>query len=442
MAEATSTGTTFTLKEEGGGVLTLTGRALPYLPLSITGKQRAEFTWYPGSPAATVQMLGPEEGAITIRGFWKDKFLAGSDDAVYSNAGYLASRPQGYGAYSAFSEGTPFESCAELVQTVDTMRRMGRRITLAWDTIIRYGHITSFTQTWYTPNYCEWEMEFTVAAQEAGKIATVVPNSITLPDAAARTKSNGDAAKGASDTVIAAAGATVTTGVSAAAAPAGGGGAAPSTVATLSIPIVPGALPPPNLLEGIKAKLAEFDQIVTDLTKVVTDAAQQGINTINQVNDIVSTAANIPRKTVATLFNSATTLAGSVGQVTNTALSEWYAYAEVFAGQDAVPLGYQMGQASYRRMWANTWRSLIYSNVITADIMTQQMQQELQSQYVPQRDMDMRDISTQVYGTPNYWQQLMMYNGRSSSLVRAGTTIYVPNDPSYFGAGLPSGGST
>ena len=47
----------------------LSGWALPFRPLTLSGTHRAEFTWYQGSGIASVQELGPEEEPTNIKGF-------------------------------------------------------------------------------------------------------------------------------------------------------------------------------------------------------------------------------------------------------------------------------------------------------------------------------------------------------------------------------------
>ena len=141
-----------------GVELKLYSRALPYRPLSIGGRQRAQFTWYPGSPAAIVQMLGPEEQPIQMEGYWKDRFISVGDGvngiAFYNNA--------------------PVYKTTELVAIVDEMRRTGRKYQLSWDQLVRFGHITEFVQTWHTPHDCEWSLEFSVSAQEEQTAVTPI----------------------------------------------------------------------------------------------------------------------------------------------------------------------------------------------------------------------------------------------------------------------------
>jgi hypothetical protein len=40
--------------------------------------------------------------------------------------------------------------------------------------------------------------------------------------------------------------------------------------------------------------------------------------------------------------------------------------------------------------------------------------------------MDLRDVSTQYYGTPDEWIRLMLYNGFNTSRLIAGDVVIVP----------------
>jgi len=70
--------TVFSIRELTGDkrTLDLRTRALPYRPLTFTGTMRAEFTAYPGNPVRTAQVLGASEEDTTVKGYWKDRFIA------------------------------------------------------------------------------------------------------------------------------------------------------------------------------------------------------------------------------------------------------------------------------------------------------------------------------------------------------------------------------
>jgi len=144
---------------ESRNKLVFIGRALPYQPITFEGIMRAETTWYPGNPQATVQFLGPQEGSTTINGMWKDRFVRTSLPGLLP---IPVLNPPG----KVELNGTPLEDVASIVLAVDQFRRRGQVIELRWDEITRRGFISKFRHTWIRREDVEWEMEFTWVAQE------------------------------------------------------------------------------------------------------------------------------------------------------------------------------------------------------------------------------------------------------------------------------------
>lgn len=401
MAVAQNEAGSLTLVEEGGGTLKLTQRALPYMPLAISGKQRAEFHWYPGNPQATVQMLGPEEQTITLKGFWKDKFIQGTSAAQFITAQVLTP--------TAATTASAVPDVAALVKIVDNMRRMGRRIQLQWDKLIRYGHIIGFTQTWHTPHYCEWELEFAVAALEEPRVVSSNATQPTLADAAVQAS---------------------------------------------------------EWVNGNTAAKEEYKPAVTVLApsfqKLLTDFDNECFKTSNWLSGGATLIAqgtalssSVARSGMAAL-NVLTTTAQAYGNALDGALTEWFnigtfvgavSTGSIFAlgesdqvREDALPFGVQLGATSYQRNVRQQVRSIAYSTAVTRWSIQRQLQDELKASFTAKQDMDLRDVSTQFYGTPDGWRDLLIYNGLTSSRLTAGQLIWVPQQGYSAGAGLTSGG--
>jgi hypothetical protein len=147
-----SSATTFSIQEVSGNVkdtIRLRQRALPYQPLEFSGTMRAVFTYYAGSPVATVQMLGAEEGETTVNGTWKDRFLG----------------EHTLGPGHAWLNGSPMWSAQEVAFAMDKLRRKGRMLRVSWDKLIRYGVLTKFTTRWLRKEDIEWEATFTWVSQ-------------------------------------------------------------------------------------------------------------------------------------------------------------------------------------------------------------------------------------------------------------------------------------
>lgn len=402
--------TSLTLAEEGGGTLTLTGRALPYMPLAISGKQRAEFNWYPGNPQATVQMLGPEEQTISIKGFWKDKFIQGTGAATLSFEGRASEETfLGFSEFSTVSVGgRSVASVVELVNIVDTMRRMGRRIMLTWDKVIRYGHIVGFTQTWHTAHYCEWELEFGVMSLEEPNIESSNPNQLDLAAVATM----------AADW--------------------------PERVSTAKFINRPF---PVTLTPKLNAALTSLDAEIFRISSGIGQAAQLAAQAIQII-------PNAARSVISSLAGAVSSTSLALGNLTDTALTESFAFATVTqAGstfglgesnalrEDSLPFGIQLGAASYQRQISASYRTVRTSSAQMRFDLQRQLQNELKASFVAKQDMDLRDVSTQFYGTPNNWRDLLIYNGLTSSRLTAGQLIWVPQQGYSSGAGLTQGGA-
>lgn len=358
--------------------LSLSERALPYRPITIGGRQRAEFTWYPGSPSATVQMLGPEEAPITMRGFWKDRFITSSADGQYRKA---------QATYN--SEG--LLSVVELVTIVDQMRRSGRLYKFSWDRLQRFGHIVRFEATWHNTHDCEWELEFAVTAQEENAAAVPAINQAAPVQLATAVQAD---ALSLLDQLAAAQRA------------------------------IRGLNPTGPLL----AAVAEIEDLTLALTNTVTEAA-------NKVADVVFTPTQVARRLTGALGQSVASLSRTASTITDTAIEEFYAFT---GGQDASPIGQQVSAYTYQTDIRNRLRDLQATSAFGRYDLQVQIQQQLTVSYLAQADIDFRDISTLFYGSQDNWIQLMRFNGYTDSRVEAGALIWVPPQPES--GALGSGG--
>jgi len=428
MTTTVSPATSFSLNETDGVQLTLTDRALPYLPLTISGRQRAEFTWYPGSPQATVQMLGPEEGVISFRGYWKDKFLAGAVKATGGGAS------------------TP-DTVSGLVNLVDRMRRSGRLITLAWDSIIRYGHITSFTQTWYNAHDCEWEIEFSVVSQVNPE--TPVSSAVAAPTVtavAAATSQLAVQVEAATQAVLRVEKIPLPQIQISTISPAA---TSILSVSPATAPAVPSAAEKSwwDTLNAEAQKGRAWGQGVADAANTfafnVNTVAQQAVGLIQtpaQIAQSLLSVLNVGSQLLLTVTNGTTQIAQSYGAVVDGALTEIFLVAEPLGlvQQDQVPFGIQIADRSYVRTVQRAVRDIRYSNAILRSQYTQEQQATTVRVYVTPANMDLRDVSRIYYKTPDNWIQLMWYNGLVVSRVPAGHRLLIPERPDLVPVGRPS----
>lgn len=393
MATAITSATSFTLAEEGGTYLELRERALPYRPLTITGKQRAEFTWYPGNPEATVQMLGPDEGSIQLRGYWKDRFITGSGAASATDAAASASGTQGgfYAPNGEFTVGTKIETVSALVSTVDTMRRRGRRIKMTWGDLVRVGHITGFTQTWHNVHDCEWEIDFSVVSQGEGNVVSVTANPVTAADTYQQELAYLNTLDAARD-------------------------------AQKITPTV-------TFLSKVQKAYANFEEAQF---KVVS--AAYGIAT--NIAQYAAAPGDMARRSTAMYSGIVTQASAFLGGTIDRALSDLFEFT-YWGSEDQTPYGVQLNSANTRRSVRNAVQSIRYNNAISRYELQKQLNAELIASYVAPGNIDLRDVSTKYYGTQNEWRFLMEFNGLRSSEVPYGTLILVPRQPTGASAGNP-----
>ena len=376
----TSEAESLSFEEDGGIALYLNDRFLPYRPITIGGKQRAEFTWYPGSPEATVQMLGPEEDTIQLRGWWKDRFFTLNSVSVFpaTNAVQVPSN-------------LLVQSVADLVQTVDNMRRMGRQITMKWSGMTRVGHIVAFRQTWHNIHDCEWEIDFAVMSQGEKTVPNVGAVQISLPDVYAEALK---IAADIQDRIFEASG-------------------------------LPAAL---ALSATASAALN-----TTNLVTLATANALAGVVT-GYTGSVVSFSQGV-RRTVAVLTGAPGQLVTAAGASAESAATEFYSWA-AYGSQDGAPLGTLLTAEYYTRRFGSGVKNARYNYIVTRNQVAQQaaaLEAQIQVFVAPQ-NLDMRDVSTQFYGTPDYWRQLMQYNNLTDSRLTAGQRINVPPVSSFTAA--------
>ena len=361
---------------DGSSVLQLQARALPYRPITIGGKQRMEFTWYPGSPSATVQMLGPEEAPIELKGFWKDRFLG--LQPLESTAGDRAA------AYN----GEYIATVSDLVEIVDQMRRSGLVYRFSWDRLQRFGHIANFEVTWHNTHDAEWLLEFAVTAQE--ERAQVLPQvNYAAPVSIATDLQRLDSYyKSVLD---------------------------PESDVRLD------RLIPPSVL-FLQDFLAGLEELQDQITAYTNDALRIATN----ITSAVTAFPDAARGLAATMSQSLRSISNTATALTDEAVGTYFFFA---GGQDNSPIGSQVAATNAQQQLAQFIRGLQQTTVFGRYDLQRQLQQQQTRSFLATGNMDLRDISTQFYGTPDNWIDLMRYNGYEDSKVQAGALIWIPPEP-------------
>lgn len=345
--------------------LELVGRALPYRPYSLEGRMRAEFTWYPGNPVSTVQMLGAEEAPTSITGTWKDRFIRQTNDLgipILSGGSAVASL-----------DGSPIADVRSLVRVVDGFRLRGQLLEVRWDEQVRHGILTRFKHTWLRREDVEWEMEFQWISR--GEPEQPIAFGINIPplDIASEVSEAVTTLKEAAEAPF-----NLITSISSAIA---------SNISTIEIAA--------SAITQVARKAAATTSSPDEVTQAIASSFETIKRESQEINDTMET---VPAKAMIN-----TTNVGALGQ--GAALE-----AEDFKR------GLKKSALALRNLAANRSQELQAGNTKQAGTVV----------FRARDPQDLRDVSTRFYGTPDEWRSLMLYNGLATSKLSAGQVIIVP----------------
>lgn len=360
---------TFSIVELTGGrnKLQLRGRALPYRPVAFTGKMRAEFTWYPGNTCATVQMLGPEESTTTVRGWWKDRFIKTSTD--------IGTPVIGQTGTATYNEQTVGD-VAGIVRIVDGFRRRGQLLEVKWDELTRHGILTTFTHTWHRREDIEWEMEFSWMSQGEPLQPVAFSTTLKVVDIANEILSAIDSVAEAVNKIK-------------------------TAYATVTSVL--------NAINNAVATLQEAAQSLADMANTAIDAIVSTAETAKNMAAIMDTMKGAAEDLVDAVTSLPDRLQRA-GREPGTVL-----HAEVLEVSARNRLLRKRARA-LRALAARRQQEIQANTTSQAPVAT----------FVASGDLDLRDVSTRYYGTPDEWRNLMLYNRLNTSRLIAGDTVIVP----------------
>lgn len=380
--------TSFTIAQLSGpkAVLTLIGRALPYRPISFSGEQRAEFTWYTGNPVATMQVLGSEENETTIEGIWKDKFLGTTILSAFDSNGQptiatgIATLKDDTGA------SVNLTTAWDVVQAANVMRREGQLVSVTWANVVRHGLMKKFVFSPENIHDFKWEMVFQWISQ----------GDVSFPANPVTGSSFGDFVQNiaAAAQVIQGIADTVTTSIS----------VGKSYVNSLT-----------NTLATVNNAISDLADTVTSISQSTIDpssAAQKGAAQATQaINDLVllsSAVTAAPSVVVSADYTNTPTGINGVASVST------QSYGQVLSVELATR---QLLKASRQSQAQAAQQRAQLLKQIDVDII---------AVFIAQNNTDLRDVSTQYYGTPDDWIQIRTFNHFTSSKLTAGQTVFVP----------------
>lgn len=383
--------------------LQLLGRCLPYRPLTFEGSMRAETTWYPGNPTATLQMLGAEESPTSINGMWKDRFIRAVNDfgvpVVTGRTGV------------AIFNGNQVPDIRSLVAITDEFRLRGQLIELRWDEKTRIGYLKRFRQTWLRREDVEWEMEF----QWINRGEAIPPVGFAPPvprlDVANEIIDAVDALVNTSNTRI------VTTAVE---------------VDDTDIPLV----------SDIEGQISDaLDTLDEAAASVADTAAKESAGVLSQLeavqltlaafqtikgtsDSLLDTTESVPPRALqvsAPPTVDAIDDAGGPTQATQTTSGTETAGIASLTHEQA------LNAATYKReldLAARKVRSIAVRREL--ELAAQSTRVPKVTTFVVGDDDDLRDIATSFYGTSEEWKRLLLYNNLSTSKLTAGQIVLVP----------------
>lgn len=364
-APGNSGATSMTIKELSGmgRTLTLFGRALPYRPITFSGTMRAEFSWYPGNPEATAQMLGAAEDETSMHGMWKDRFLGGVNPTAIATI-----------------DGNPITTVSELAKRVDDFRRQGQLLEVTWDSILRQGIMTKFAQTWLYHTDMEWEMVFTWTGQGDTPGPAVLALRTDFTDVSAvwsADKANYDDA-------------------------------------TANVGILGQVT---ALADKFTETLATFTR---DLDNGVNDINSAVANTVDSVLDPIYAT-----RRVIGVLSGLTDEAGQLIQDMGNHIDR-YVYSDNDATIAALPAGKCIAASKYKRRILVQAQQVRYNAAQQQADLSKQLNPNIIGAYVARADTDLRIVSNLYYGTPDEWRTLQAFNYIVGSVLAAGDVVFIP----------------
>lgn len=394
MPVALSTPTTFEIREltGEGRKIELRGRALPYRPFTLSGSQRAEFTWLPGSPEATVTVTGPTEDETTINGAWKKRFL-GRDSSAGDD-------------FPAKLNGDGVTDVVDLVEIIDNIRRQGQQIEVTWDRIVRRGILLKFIVRYENRNDAEWEMTFGWMSQGDPEISPSFIREVDFQDVESSWRDRVEALLEKFGMVTADAQTGIRTILREVRAPFNLAGAVATEL---------------NLLATrIQTTLGEIEDTiatVVDNTLAPMDAARRLIsvtetmkNTGRNIADIMISLTN----PFEMIYPPGSTVSG--GTVTGV-------IEPSFDGPD-------LGDYIKASLWNFDVKSEAQKIQRLAALQqaefAKRVSPDLVFVFVARDGQDLRDVSQYFYKTPDEWRRLLDFNKFTTSKLTAGQIVFVP----------------
>lgn len=409
------TGGPFTIRELTGQMreVTLTDRALPYRPFTLTTTQRAEIGWLPGYAVATATILGAAEEPTTINGYWKDRFIGAIPGSTGPQSPFSAARGalvsvsasltggfggQGGSTAAPFSvDGKPVLTVQEAVDLFDDICRQGQLLAVVWETQARHGHLTKFEKRWHNTHDVEWDMTFEWTGRGDPVAAAVHATDVTAQDTRALLEATLD------DAIAVL-------------------GEAQAIARELT-----------DLLDSQLQKIADLVQQVGDAVDSTGDAATAPLDTTRRMlgllesieGECVTAAEELESKPAIAwhrLAQSATRVGGTATYATARALG-----LETGSGGPArLTVAQRVDAYAFVGSMKSALRAVKYQALERRAAMARQVRSEIAGTFTARQGDDLRDAAFQFYGAVDEWRRIMLFNGLLSSALTPGQAVRVP----------------
>jgi hypothetical protein len=280
-------------------------------------------------------------------------------------------------------KGRPVTSAVELVQAADSLRMSGQLLEVRWDSIIRQGLLTQFMHNWTYHEDVEWEMEFTWVSRGEAEPPMTVAQPASMQDFATQMQTLLGQLQDAID----------------------------NHVFSLTNGFVNDLNKNTATMELAVKSMGDAASTLSAAVLSPIDAARRSAAATQSLKDsaraIAQTCDNTPPASMAAFgYESEPTPAGTI---------------------NTPGLGRVYTTDAYKRKVRNSAKTIDRTaseqmSTITANI----NQTDLLSVFVARGNTDLRDVSSDFYGVPDHWRDLLSYNHLKSSRLAAGQLVMVP----------------
>lgn len=269
-----------------------------------------------------------------------------------------------------FFGGVRLTNCVDVESAAQEFRRQGKAIKMTWDVHVRVGFLVKFEPTWHNRHDCEWEMQFEwISFNDAAFAKPLVP------------------ATGIFDFVS----------------------SVQMLCAQIQQYIDMGRGYSQGYINAVNTQLENVNTIVASLVETAEAAVNAVLSPVQQA-----------RKTAAIISSIDLQCAGLVATVNATP-----DIVRADAGA-STPYGLTLALENLSRQVGSTGSQIREQAANQRVAIALQADPQVIGSFTSREDMDLRDVSTRFYGSPNDWLSIKTYNNLVGSRLSAGQTILLP----------------